>query len=299
MTLTEAQTIFDPNFLRQIDSVLINGNFGDIVMCADAPDIIDYFRSTNPDIKIAISTNGGARNQDFWRRLAHAGCEVFFCIDGLEDTHSIYRRNTSYNTIIKNAQTFMQSGGIAKWKFIIFDHNRHQIEAARALAEKMGFTRFVPITTPRYNGPVFGSNQQMVFFMGHRDTSQNYDFDHMLALSQKPLSWKQMPVPSGKPIECRVQKEKSIYINSIGEVYPCCWIGFNPLTFNRSRPWSLINQQIADLVVENNALEHGIEHALQWFGKVADSWQKPDFHSGLLQICSTVCSRSKDETQPN
>jgi hypothetical protein len=189
----------------------------------------------------------------------------------------------------------MQAGGIAKWKFIIFDHNKHQIEEARSLAENMGFAKFVPVVTNRHDGPIFDSNRQLVFFMGQRDTSQNYDFDDMVSLSQRPLSWQHMGKPNKAQIQCKVQNYKSIYINSIGEVYPCCWIGFNPLTFNRSRPWSLINQQIADLVVENNALEHGIEHALQWFGKVADSWLKPDFHSGLLQICSTVCSHPKDE----
>lgn len=295
MTLAEAQIIFPPAFLQQINTVLINGNFGDIVMCADAPDIVDYFRSTNHNIEIIISTNGGARNQDFWRRLAQAGCEIFFCLDGLEDTHSIYRRNTSYATIIKNAQTFIQAGGLAKWKFIVFDHNQHQIEEARAQAERMGFANFVPVTTSRYNGPVFDSNRQMVFFMGKRDASENYDFDHMLALSQKSLSWAEMGSPESQQIQCKVQKEKSIYINSIGEVYPCCWTGFNPLTFNQSRPWLLTNRQISDLVTDNNALQHGIEHAMQWFTKVAQSWQKSDFESGLLQRCSVICSVPKGQ----
>lgn len=295
MTLTEAKTIFSPAFLQQINTILINGNFGDIVMCADAPDIVDYFRSINPTIEIIVSTNGGARNQDFWQRLARAGCEIFFCIDGLEDTHSIYRRNTSYTTIIKNAQTFMLAGGKAKWKFIIFDHNQHQIDQARAIADQMGFAKFVPVTTTRHDGPVFDANRQMVFFMGKRNPSANYDFDHMLEIARKPLLWPQMGSANGTPIECKIQKEKSIYINSIGEVYPCCWTGFNPLTFTQSRPWIRVNQQIADLVTENNALQYGIEHAMQWFSKVADSWERPDFQSGLLERCSRICSRPKGE----
>lgn len=295
MTLAEAKTIFAPEFLQQIKVILINGNFGDIVMCADAPDIVEYFREQNANLDIIVSTNGGARNQDFWQRLARAGCEVFFCIDGLEDTHHLYRRNTSYSTVIKNAQTFIRAGGMAKWKFIIFDHNRHQIEHARALSEQMGFARFAAVTTSRYSGPVFDSSRQEVFFMGKRDPNINYNFDRMFELSRKSLSWWQMGATSYGPIECKVQQEKSIYINSIGEVYPCCWTGFNPLTFNQSRPWSLINRQIADIVTDNNALQHGIEHAMQWFTKVANSWQKPDFESGLLQRCSVTCSMPKGE----
>ena len=123
MTLDEAQKIFDPVFVAQLNSVNINGNFGDAVMNPHTIDILQYFRSCNANLIILISTNAGARNKKFWQQLALLDAHVYFCIDGLEDTHSIYRQNTLYQTVIKNACNFIQAGGHANWKMINFKQN--------------------------------------------------------------------------------------------------------------------------------------------------------------------------------
>ena len=52
-------------------------------------------------------------------------CEIEFALDGLEDTHSMYRQNTNWRTVIRNAETFISAGGYAIWKFIKFKHNQH------------------------------------------------------------------------------------------------------------------------------------------------------------------------------
>jgi hypothetical protein len=127
-TLAHAKQVFTDKFLTQLNSIRINGNFGDIVMNPEGPDIVDYFLSQNSNLQITISTNGGARDQVFWTRLAQSGATVLFCLDGLEDTHHLYRQNTVWSTVIRNAQTFIAAGGHAVWKMIKFDHNLHQIE---------------------------------------------------------------------------------------------------------------------------------------------------------------------------
>jgi MoaA/NifB/PqqE/SkfB family radical SAM enzyme len=103
-SLDNAKHIFSPNFLQQLQEILINGNFGDAVMNPETPDIIEYFRSQNAYLKIDISTNGSARSKSFWQRLAKVGAAVQFCLDGLEDTHHLYRQNTNWRTILKNAR---------------------------------------------------------------------------------------------------------------------------------------------------------------------------------------------------
>ncbi len=42
MTLTQAKKIFSESFLQQLDSININGNFGDIVMNPQGADIVEY-----------------------------------------------------------------------------------------------------------------------------------------------------------------------------------------------------------------------------------------------------------------
>ena len=71
LTLADAQRIFQPDFIQQLDELYINGNFGDAVMNPETIDIIEYFQLHSlRSALVAISTNGGARGADFWRRLA-------------------------------------------------------------------------------------------------------------------------------------------------------------------------------------------------------------------------------------
>ena len=88
---------------------------------------------------MSISTNGSAGTRNFWERLGKTKAIVTFGIDGLEDTHHLYRQNTVWSRIIKNAGIFIAAGGTASWQFIEFDHNKHQISLCRELSKKLGF----------------------------------------------------------------------------------------------------------------------------------------------------------------
>ena len=54
----------------------------------------------------------------------------------------VYRVNASYDKIIENARAFIDVGGRAEWRMIVFKHNQHQIEEAEELARKYGFKHF-------------------------------------------------------------------------------------------------------------------------------------------------------------
>lgn len=288
MTTDEAKKIFEPSFISQLDDLLINGNFGDIVMCPDALDIVSWFRNNNPDMKISISTNAGARSKDFWEILAELDCEIHFCLDGLEDTHSLYRRNTLFNTVISNAKTFINAGGKAYWKFIVFDHNRHQIDQARFLSQQMGFQDFLQIDSNRTQGPVFNHKKELVYYIGSAKSPTN--FDSAINEFQGSRNLENLLPPTGRPINCQVKKEKSIYVNSIGEVYPCCWLGFNPKTFGKKSHFAVSNSQIKPFLERNNAKEYGLKNAMEWFHNVSTSWHKGTYGEGLLHICNYTCS---------
>ena len=290
MTLAEAQKIFTPEFLLQLKGITINGNFGDIVMCPDAVKIISYFRQHNPSLHINISTNGGARNQQFWTNLAKLNCFVHFCLDGLEDTHSIYRRNTRYDVVLNNAKTFISAGGIASWKFIIFDHNKHQIETARQLSKQLKFVAFIPIDHGRNQGPVFNAEKKLEFYLGkppeYEVTFENHQEMHYN--SSKSLDT--LPPPKPSPVKCKVKQDNSIYVNSLGEVYPCCWLGFNPKTFGGTSHFEITNGQLRPMISDNSAVDSPLEQTIKWFDRVENSWSKSTYQDGLLYTCNNVCA---------
>lgn len=289
LSLDNAKHIFSPNFLQQLQEILINGNFGDAVMNFETPDIIEYFRSQNAYLKIVISTNGSARGKSFWQRLAKTGAIVQFCLDGLEDTHHLYRQNTNWRTILKNAKIFMDAGGAATWKMIKFDHNQHQIQECRELSEKLGFSNFELVDHGRNTGPVYNKHGKLVHvlgkYTGQTDLQVLFHQKKYMVLLEDILPY----VKTHNNISCFTKNTRSIYISSTGEVYPCCFTGFSPRTYGKGEYLQAINAQLAPLTHNNNALQYSLEECIAWFNRVEESWNKDSFENGRLVVCNDNC----------
>jgi len=119
------------------------GTFGDAIA---ASNIIELTEIAKAAPEMLLRTNGSLRNEDWWREYAKQleghKHNVWFCLDGLEDTHHIYRQGTDYHKILRNATAFIEAGGHATWQFIPFAHNEHQIKDCLRLSQKLGFKRF-------------------------------------------------------------------------------------------------------------------------------------------------------------
>ena len=293
MTLAEAQQIFPAEFIQQLTHILINGNFGDAVMNPDTVPIVNYFKSHNPKLHIRINTNGAARDAQFWRDLAQAGVEVHFAIDGTDDyTHALYRRNTLYSTVIRNAGIFISAGGHATWKMIEFDHNQHQWATAKELSEQMGFQEFLLVNHGRDQAPVYNKQGQLTHVIG---SPTQTDFKILFDSRKKGEVLLEDIVlgRSPQPIKCQVQKNRSMYVSSTGNVYPCCFMGFNPSKYGHGNYHQAANAQVKSLLKNNNALENDLESCISWFVDVANSWKIPAFEQGRLVICNDVCGQSQ------
>ena len=294
LTLDNAKHIFTPDFLKQLTRININGNYGDAVMNPETPDIVEYFRSQNNHLIIDISTNASARNKSFWQRLAQAKVNVLFCLDGLEDTHHLYRQNTNWKTIIKNAKIFISAGGMAVWKMIQFDHNQHQIDDCKKLAKQLGFTDFELIDHGRDSGPVYDKQGNLLHVLGNYQGETSFEILFHKKRTDMVLLEDIIPYVDPKDnIDCYTKKARSIYISSIGDVYPCCYMGFNPKTYGKGEYHEAVNAQIAPLISKNNALEYSLDECIQWFSHVEKSWTKDTFENGRLVCCNDNCGFDK------
>lgn len=289
MTLDQAKKIFQPPFLRQLTRILINGNFGDIVMNPESINIIEYFKEHNPNLKIVISTNGGARNREFWRSLAKLDARVMFCIDGLEDTHHLYRQNTSWARVIENAKSFIGAGGWAIWKMIKFQHNSHQIDACRALSKQLGFSDFQLFDQGRDTGPVFDKNGNLTHVLGNYQGETDFKVMFVDWRSEQQTIDRYKLDKQVTKVSCETIEKRSIYVAANGDVFPCCWTGLYPKSFGRGSYSEAVNSQISPLIHENSALEFSMEHCIDWFKHVEKSWDKAKYTDGRLYICDQSC----------
>ena len=293
LTLEQAKKIFQPDFLIQLISFQISGNFGDIVMNPEGPDIVDYFFRINPKLDISISTNGGARNNKFWIQLAQTPATIMFCLDGLEDTHHLYKQNTVWATVIKNAKTFIDAGGRAIWKMIQFKHNQHQINQCRTMSQELGFAGFELVNEGRDTAPVFDHTGTLTHVLG------NYvgetDFKILFHKKKTDQILLEDIIDDRKPAKhtiCQTKQLKSIYIAANGDVSPCCYTGFYPKTYGNGQYHQAANAQLQPLIKQNNALEHSLADCIKWFISVEESWKIATFKQGRLVICNDVCGQN-------
>jgi MoaA/NifB/PqqE/SkfB family radical SAM enzyme len=288
-TLSNARHVFTPEFLSQLNVIMINGNYGDAVMNPETPDIVEYFRYHNSDLKIEISTNGSARNSMFWKRLAQARAQVTFALDGLADTHHLYRQNTSWDTVIKNAQTFIQDGGTATWKMIEFDHNCHQVDQCRELSLSLGFKKFELIDQGRNTAPVFDKHGTLTHVLGNYTGEKEFSVLFHKKTTDTVLLKDIVSNRIPKTIQCAVKKQHSVYISANSDVSPCCHTGFYPHTYGHGQYHQATNAQLKSIMKKNNALEYSLKECIEWFTEIEKTWAISTFEQGRLVICNDVC----------
>lgn len=285
LRLRQVQKIFTESFLKQLHHILINGNYGDFVTAQDGLAIVEYFKSVNPILNIEISTNASAKSH-IWAALGRLKITVYFRLDGLKDTHHLYRQNTDFDLIINNAKEFIAAGGNAIWALIPFNHNKHQIEQCQTLAKELGFARFEIQDAGRNIMPVFNKNKELTHMIGDYRGSVIFEELHtQYKTKYNPIILLEQQDVVDKNIKCYSKTNKEIYISANGDVYPCCWLGSYP-TY---QPDSLRNFQLVPLITKNNALEHGLAQAIEWFNKIEESWNIESVANGKLYTCNTYC----------
>jgi MoaA/NifB/PqqE/SkfB family radical SAM enzyme len=297
LNLEQVKKIFEPEFVKQLEQILINGNYGDFITCKDGLKIVEYFRSHNENLIIQISTNASGQTK-IWERLAELKVRVFFRIDGLEDTHSLYRQDTNWDLIISNAEKFVSAGGHAEWWMIDFDFNQHQRDEALMLSIKKGFKNFELVDNGRNNTVAFSRDGKYRHTIG--DSTQSKEIFHYYQTYKNILKRDNSTIYQSqehKPIYCHAKNKKEIYVAANGEVSPCCWTGFYPQTNKRL----LGNDQLLEILKVNsnsNALEVGLQSAIDWFGAIERTWKIQDVSHGRLYICNSTCGNTVDNKPP-
>ena len=146
LSLADCKRIFEPEFIAQLRTMYMCGNLGDPIVAKDTLEVFKYFREHNPTMWLSMNTNAGAKNTEWWEELAgvinNKGA-VIFSVDGLRDTNHLYRQNVVWDNVERNMKAFISAGGRARWDFLIFEHNEHQVDEARRLADEIGVERFV------------------------------------------------------------------------------------------------------------------------------------------------------------
>jgi MoaA/NifB/PqqE/SkfB family radical SAM enzyme len=292
-----------PEVLNQLDSYYFCGNFGDPMLNNDLIEMCQYSTEVAPETPIAIHTNGGARSKEWWEQLARAlpnNHRVVFALDGLEDTHHLYRVGTQFDKVIDNAYAFIQAGGIAEWVFIKFKHNEHQVEEARRTAKEVGFQHFTLKNSSRF---ILEPQVKVVDRKGDTTHFIEPATDVPMKFVDKKIIQAYKNIVANSKIECKSKHEKEIYIDAFGEVLPCCWLAIVPYSYiNPDEALEVKTEmlrqhkELVNNLGEINAFDKPVKDIIE-SNKYQTAWDDY-WTTNKLITCARTCGVNTDFAKP-
>ena len=313
LSIDDCKKIFSPDFIRQLDAMYMCGNLGDPIVARDTLEVFKYFREHNPTMWLSMNTNAGAKTVEWWEELAkvinNKGA-VIFSVDGLHDTNHLYRQNVVWDNVERNMRAFINTGGRARWDFLIFKHNEHQVAEAEALSKEWGCEKFQKKKSGRFivaSGETSKETHQAQNRKGEKTTiiakPKSIDNQNIALLKQNEIekSYGSMRDYYDKcSIKCKAVEKNEIFVTAEGLLMPCCW------TAGRMYKWwhkDYRIEQIWDHIDAAggkdgiNIIENSIKDAMSGnlLTSIVDSWNKTSIRDGKLGVCAMKCG---DEFDP-
>lgn len=251
--------------------------------------ILEILFNYKSNLFIRIHTNGAIRDKNFYKNLAinlskFKNHEVRFSLDGLEESHKLYR-NLDFNKILDNAKEFIKQGGNAVWQMLEFPWNKHEIEICENMAHNLKFKKFV-VRRDRTISSLFPVNQIKELRNLNKESLP-------MVRSNENINFPK----ESKEIICHFQKEKMIFLDWQGSIYPCCFLANTELTRVGGKYEQLVKLFSKYQNNFNNLNNFTLTEILnsQWYKKdLVESWNNSfeDVNSKLL-TCHTSCGKGE------
>ena len=297
---------FPVEITKNINSWIVCGTHGDPLACKDLYEILEYI-CKNSQGKIQINTNGGLRNPAYFKKigelfnrysLPNVERYVTFSVDGLKDTNHVYRRNVAWEKVWENLMSYTKTGALAHWDFLLFRHNYHQIDTARELAKShnINFILKNPFGVDKQGMAVLDKDYNLDYIIEH---STDYGYK---TFDPANLNWvPEIPYPVNAKgcIDCYSfrkqdgEKLEEIYVNALGQVVPCCFIG-NALQGQIHSSDIMQMRKIQESIGDRNNLHN---YSLQEifdnevFNIFSNSWETKS-----IPMCWIQCGKSISKT---
>jgi len=292
LSFQDIHQAFLPSFIKQLKKVYFCGNYGDPILARDLLQIVKYFRRHNESLNIGVITNGCSKPSMWWRELAKVVSYVRFGIDGLCDTHKIYRQNVIWDLVVRNAKAFIDAGGYAIWDYLVFKHNEHQVVEASLLSKEWGFKEFVVKKTGRFfsTASLKGKDEHQGLEKPTCACNINDALKKEKIILEKYGSMDHYL--DNVDIDCKALKNKEIYISAEGIILPCCWLAGQMYKWflppQAAQVWEIIDKEKMNMRSIKNVLDSGI------LDEIEKRWKCESIANGKLKTCALKCGKELD-----
>lgn len=257
----------------------LNGNWGDPMMHPKMVEMLEIYCAYHPETALYIHTNGAMRTEKFWNSLGKI-CRKFtnhavkFAVDGMSDTHSLYRRKTEWEKIIRNSKAFIAGGGRACYTMTLFEHNKHQIKEVENLAYENGCVQFAL----RHS---HGDHMNIVTVDGNYEINGHYDIEEYQInwddRQDRPISdlrdrnvfleTTDEIMDNQKDHKCPWYSDRKIQIDPWGTVWPCCHLSLYGVPIENHDLNLMVDDSFFEAREENDLKKYSLSEVLnnEWF----------------------------------
>ena len=241
------------------------GVLGDPIVNPDLENILEHLLYQKKIKNIEISTNGGLRNEKFWKELAELSLysnkrmEIHWAIDGV--TRNDYRENVDLEKTWKNFNTYLDNGGNLIWQYIEFDYNKDEIPLAQKIAKEKNVKLYIRKSW-RNNADEAKYKSKAAKTIDSRTHEQ---LEHKTYIEQDY---------STDDIVCRHKIKNEYFISANRKLWPCCHLHDEFVAYKTDAMEKILNYNGRDF---NNLEKRSIEEIInsEWYRTILEeSWNK-------------------------
>lgn len=274
LSLDFFKQLLTPDLLTNtVKRITMCGDIGDPIYNKEYLEICRYIKETNPNIHLFTITNGSYRSKEWWEEFASICNDrdsINFSVDGYDNaSNNLYRINSDWDSIMSGMKIMsQQSSAFVHWAPIIFSFNENYldniIEQARTIGcDSVQFTRSTKFGS--VYGDAYGGTADPLEPTDTKHISKTHRYErYSILLTERRLN--NHAYMSKNNIEFFKTKEKynkfitpmcvignrGLYVNAVGQLYPCSWTSFPYIQLNTAR--KSINFEDSFFVVNKNAL---------------------------------------------
>lgn len=283
-----------------IGQVALNGNWGDPMMHPKLVEMVRMWAMHHPETFMTLHTNGSMRGAKFWAELAvelrkFSSHQVNFAVDGLKDTHSIYRRRTDFDKIIENIKSFNQAGGNGRMIMTLFEHNKHQVLELKDLAKNLECRAFVTRNSHSEKMRIIDKDEDYTIKAATGINEKEWRFDNndrSISDQANPGKWIEindyMNSLNNDETKCPWYNEGEVQIDPWGIVWPCCHVSLFGIKLDKhTRLLKEVDDTIFERRTENSLSKYNLQEILkdEWYNHHLDSVIK----KAKWEVCRRTC----------
>ena len=291
---------FKKNFvgklLTDVRKITFSGVRGDPIYAKHLLEVLQYIRSHNDKVQFVIITNGSYKTQEWWYNLSsilNDKDHIHFSLDGWDQkSNELYRVNCNWDSIVTGIKALSDSDCYKTWAAIVFKFNQHKIDDMMNLARELRFDEFQITYSAKFHKVNIGYPEDDPLQPNDEYISSRFRHDRQYHKLTNKLLYdpvEQLYQDRFDSVQetttlmplCKIGN-KGLYINAVGDFYPCCWTEPNYEAMKKN-----IFNHIADSQKELSLADKMNDR--KWT-KVFSYFDKPTNMKGF-EMCHTKCTR--------